>query len=92
MTPALLRFAPSPTGALHLGGLRMAAYNYLYAKKTGGKWIMRVEDTDAVSLSQGNIHGSLNEDADEIRARLSGGHHSIAGVGGTRIRLWCVEC
>jgi len=46
---ALLRFAPSPTGHLHLGGLRMALYNHLYAKKTGGKWIMRVEDTDAVS-------------------------------------------
>lgn len=45
---ALLRFAPSPTGALHLGGLRMALYNHLYAKKTGGKWILRIEDTDAV--------------------------------------------
>ena len=45
----LLRFAPSPTGPLHLGGLRMALYNHLYAKKTDGKWIMRVEDTDSVS-------------------------------------------
>lgn len=45
----LLRFAPSPTGALHLGGLRTALYNYLYAKKLGGKWILRIEDTDAVS-------------------------------------------
>ena len=44
----LLRFAPSPTGALHLGGLRMALYNHLYAKKTGGKWILRIEDTDSV--------------------------------------------
>ncbi len=42
----LLRFAPSPTGALHLGGLRTALYNYLYARKTGGKWILRIEDTD----------------------------------------------
>jgi hypothetical protein len=47
----LLRFAPSPTGPLHLGGLRMALYNHLYAKKTGGKWILRVEDTDAVRIS-----------------------------------------
>lgn len=46
----LLRFAPSPTGPLHLGGLRMALYNHLYARKNGGKWIMRVEDTDAVRL------------------------------------------
>ncbi|PIL30834.1 hypothetical protein GSI_07002 [Ganoderma sinense ZZ0214-1] len=44
----LLRFAPSPTGALHLGGLRTALYNYLYAKKTGGEWILRIEDTDRV--------------------------------------------
>lgn len=44
----LLRFAPSPTGALHLGGLRTALYNYLYAKKTGGHWILRIEDTDRV--------------------------------------------
>jgi glutamyl-tRNA synthetase len=45
---ALLRFAPSPTGPLHLGGLRMALYNHLYAKKNNGKWILRIEDTDAV--------------------------------------------
>lgn len=44
----LLRFAPSPTGALHLGGLRMALYNHLYARKHGGKWLLRIEDTDAV--------------------------------------------
>ena len=44
----LLRFAPSPTGPLHLGGLRMALYNHLFARKNGGKWILRVEDTDAV--------------------------------------------
>lgn len=47
---ALLRFAPSPTGALHLGGLRTALYNHLYAKKLGGKWLLRVDDTDAVSI------------------------------------------
>lgn len=47
MTPAVrVRFAPSPTGALHIGGLRTALYNYLWAKKHGGKFILRVEDTD----------------------------------------------
>lgn len=46
----LLRFAPSPTGALHLGGLRTALYNYLYARKVGGKWLLRIEDTDTVSV------------------------------------------
>ena len=48
MTP-LLRFAPSPTGALHLGGLRTALFNHIYARKLGGRWLLRVEDTDLVS-------------------------------------------
>lgn len=41
-----VRFAPSPTGGLHLGGVRTALFNYLFAKKHGGKFILRVEDTD----------------------------------------------
>ncbi len=41
-----VRFAPSPTGNLHVGGLRTALFNYLYAKKVGGKIILRIEDTD----------------------------------------------
>ena len=40
------RFAPSPTGPLHIGGLRTALFNYLMAKKTGGKFLLRIEDTD----------------------------------------------
>jgi glutamyl-tRNA synthetase len=47
--PARVRFAPSPTGQLHLGGLRTALYNYLLAKKTGGQFILRIEDTDQVN-------------------------------------------
>ena len=47
-TPLLLRFAPSPTGPLHLGGLRTALINQLFARKHAGKWILRIEDTDAV--------------------------------------------
>ena len=43
---AKVRFAPSPTGHLHVGGLRTALFNYLYAKKVGGKIILRIEDTD----------------------------------------------
>ena len=40
------RFAPSPTGYLHLGGLRTALYTYLFARRNGGKFILRIEDTD----------------------------------------------
>ncbi|KAH7907048.1 hypothetical protein BJ138DRAFT_1216266 [Hygrophoropsis aurantiaca] len=53
----LLRFAPSPTGALHLGGLRTALYNHLYARKLGGKWILRIEDTDATRYVPGAVEG-----------------------------------
>ncbi len=41
-----VRFAPSPTGGLHIGGVRTALYNYLFAKKHGGQFILRIEDTD----------------------------------------------
>jgi glutamyl-tRNA synthetase len=41
-----VRFAPSPTGALHIGGVRTALYNYLFARKHGGKFLLRIEDTD----------------------------------------------
>lgn len=47
--PVRVRFAPSPTGHLHLGGLRTALFNYLLAKKTGGHFILRIEDTDQVT-------------------------------------------
>ena len=46
--PARLRFAPSPTGHLHLGGLRTALFNYLLARKWDGKFLLRIEDTDQV--------------------------------------------
>ena len=40
------RFAPSPTGYLHVGGARTALFNWLLARKTGGKFLLRIEDTD----------------------------------------------
>ena len=46
MTSVRVRFAPSPTGPLHIGGVRTALYNYLFAKKNNGTFILRIEDTD----------------------------------------------
>ena len=46
MTAIRVRFAPSPTGALHIGGVRTALYNFLLARKMGGTFILRIEDTD----------------------------------------------
>ncbi len=48
-----VRFAPSPTGGLHLGGVRTVLYNYLFAKKHGGKFIVRIEDTDQSRFVEG---------------------------------------
>lgn len=47
------RFAPSPTGFMHMGGVRTALYNYLFAKKNGGKFILRIEDTDQERFVEG---------------------------------------
>ena len=44
--PVVTRFAPSPTGTLHIGGARTALFNWLYARHTGGKFLLRIEDTD----------------------------------------------
>jgi len=58
-----VRFAPSPTGFLHVGGLRTALYNYLFAKHHNGKFILRIEDTDRTRLvedAQENLIKSLN--------------------------------
>ncbi|MCE7993871.1 MAG: glutamate--tRNA ligase [Roseivirga sp.] len=48
-----VRFAPSPTGGLHIGGIRTALYNYLFAKKNGGTFILRIEDTDQNRFVEG---------------------------------------
>ena len=47
MSNVRVRFAPSPTGALHIGGVRTALYNYLFARQNGGKMLLRIEDTDS---------------------------------------------
>ncbi|MBW2193182.1 MAG: glutamate--tRNA ligase, partial [Deltaproteobacteria bacterium] len=55
----IVRFPPSPTGYLHIGGARTAIYNWLYAQKTGGKFILRIEDTDAERSSVESIQGII---------------------------------
>ena len=55
-----VRFAPSPTGYVHIGSLRTALYNFLFAKKSGGKYILRIEDTDQTRLVEGAVEGMLN--------------------------------
>lgn len=53
--PVRVRFAPSPTGYLHVGGARTALYNFLYARKMGGKFILRIEDTDEVRSTEESL-------------------------------------
>jgi glutamyl-tRNA synthetase len=55
-----LRFAPSPTGYLHVGGARTALFNWLYARQTGGTFILRIEDTDAGRSSDEMVQGILD--------------------------------
>ena len=57
-----VRFAPSPTGPLHIGGARSALFNYLLARKNGGDFVVRIEDTDrerSSKASEENIFASL---------------------------------
>jgi len=55
-----VRFAPSPTGYLHIGGLRTALYNYLFAKHNNGKFLLRIEDTDRTRYVDGAIENLIN--------------------------------
>lgn len=56
-----VRFAPSPTGYLHVGGARTALFNWLYAKNVGGKLILRVEDTDAARSTRESEEAVLTD-------------------------------
>ena len=51
----IVRFAPSPTGELHIGGARTAFFNYLFARRNGGKFLLRIEDTDRERLVLGSV-------------------------------------
>ena len=56
----ITRFAPSPTGYLHIGGARTALFNWLYAKAKGGKMLLRIEDTDQARSTEGAILAILD--------------------------------
>jgi glutamyl-tRNA synthetase len=58
--PVVTRFAPSPTGFLHIGGARTALFNWLYARRHGGKFVLRIEDTDKVRSTQEAIAAILD--------------------------------
>src|SRR3954471_7526714 len=59
-SPVVTRFAPSPTGFLHIGGARTALFNWLYAKKHGGKMLLRIEDTDRERSTEAAIGAILD--------------------------------
>src|SRR5579862_4129504 len=56
----VLRFAPSPTGFLHIGGARTALFNWLFARHSGGKYLLRIEDTDRTRSTQTAIDAILD--------------------------------
>src|SRR5210317_1301939 len=72
--PVVTRFAPSPTGFLHIGGARTALFNWLYARGRGGKFLLRIEDTDRArstpeatdAILQGMSWLGLDHDGDVI--------------------------
>ena len=59
MSTIRVRFAPSPTGSLHVGGLRTALYNYLFARRNGGVFLLRIEDTDRTRYVEGAVGGLI---------------------------------
>lgn len=61
MSDIRVRFAPSPTGYLHIGGLRTALYNYLFAKQNNGNFLLRIEDTDRTRYVDGAIENLIHE-------------------------------
>ena len=87
------RFAPSPTGYLHIGGLRTALYGYLYSKSHGGDFILRIEDTDTARYVDGSVQiiydtmrdsGIMYDEAkrldSKVAARLAGARGAGMGL------------
>lgn len=87
MPPVIVRFAPSPTGYLHIGGARTAIFNWLFARKNNGKFILRIEDTDTERSTESAINGIvdglswLGLDWDEgpyFQSKFAGDHRAAA--------------
>ena len=57
--PVRVRFAPSPTGFLHIGGARTALFNWLFARRHGGAFVLRIEDTDQTRYVPGSVEGLI---------------------------------
>jgi len=82
-----VRFAPSPTGHLHIGGIRSAMFNWLFARHTGGKYLLRIEDTDVARSKQEYLDSQLAslrwlglEPDEPIVYQLARGHEHIAAA------------
>ena len=59
--PVRVRFAPSPTGDLHVGGVRTALFSWLYARQHGGQFILRIEDTDQRRYKEDSVTSITNQ-------------------------------
>ena len=78
--PVRVRFAPSPTGYLHIGGVRTAIFNYLFARRHGGTFILRIEDTDR----QRSTSEATEQILDSLRwldIAFDEGHQAAIGLG-----------
>lgn len=64
-----VRYAPSPTGFLHLGGLRTALFNYLFARRHGGQFVLRIEDTDQVCHASVAVTEPARANRDQLQSR-----------------------
>ena len=93
-SPVITRFAPSPTGFLHIGGARTALFNWLFAKHNGGKMLLRIEDTDrerstedaVVAIVDGLSWLGLTWDGEIVSQYSRAARHSASGGGSGALR------
>ena len=93
-SPVVTRFAPSPTGYLHIGGARTALFNWLYARHTGGTFLLRIEDTDrarstpeaTAAILEGLTWLGLDWDGEPISQFERAGRHAEVAARNDRAR------